>query len=340
MPKPSEASSRATSTAAGAAPFMYYIDPDIPHNQGAIDHIRVVLKEGTICFAKYPASTSAATIVPSDMMSDSINKALSQALPDRVLGGTARCANVPQFSGESGHDGEPWGVMMFNNTGASGAAADADGWPLFESNAAFGGLKAQSVEQLEMLYPLIVDQLEVETDSVGHGRHIGGPGVRMAIRTSNGEMECITFGDGAQNPPHGVAGGMQGSGGGQYVENLQTGHRRFFSASGQVRVRPAERHVGVSTGGGGNGDPKEREIERVRRNVRDGWIARETARRVYGVVLGDERDPIVDEAATAQLRASMPARDASVVEPLVPSASTWLAEQMSDGDTYLLNPVE
>ncbi len=330
----------ATSTAAGAAPFMYYIDPDIPHNQGAIDHIRVVLKEGTICFAKYPASTSAATIVPSDMMSDSINKALSQALPDRVLGGTARCANVPQFSGESGHDGEPWGVMMFNNTGASGAAADADGWPLFESNAAFGGLKAQSVEQLEMLYPLIVDQLEVETDSVGHGRHIGGPGVRMAIRTSNGEMECITFGDGAQNPPHGVAGGMQGSGGGQYVENLQTGHRRFFSASGQVRVRPAERHVGVSTGGGGNGDPKEREIERVRRNVRDGWIARETARRVYGVVLGDERDPIVDEAATAQLRASMPARDASVVEPLVPSASTWLAEQMSDGDTYLLNPVE
>lgn len=44
---------------------MYYINPDIPHNQGAIDHIKVVLKEGTICLPEYPASTSAATIVPS-----------------------------------------------------------------------------------------------------------------------------------------------------------------------------------------------------------------------------------------------------------------------------------
>ncbi|WP_024355657.1 hydantoinase B/oxoprolinase family protein [Leucobacter chironomi] len=330
----------ATSSAAGAAPFMYYINPDIPHNQGAIDHIKVVLKEGTICLPEYPASTSAATIVPSDMMSDAINKALSQALPKQVLGGTARCANVPQFSGAEGHDGEPWGVMMFNNTGASGAASDADGWPLFESHAAFGGLKAQSIEQLEMLYPLMVDTLEVETDSMGHGRQIGGPGVRMAIRSTKGDMECITFGDGAQNPPHGVAGGLRGCGGGQYVENLATDHRRYFSASGQVVVKPGERHVGISTGGGGNGDPRERDVELVRQNARDGWISRETALEVYGVVLSDDLDPVVDETATTAKRRSMPARDASLVEPLVPSASTWLEENMRDGDVYLLNPVE
>ncbi|MBL5974911.1 MAG: hydantoinase B/oxoprolinase family protein [Candidatus Leucobacter sulfamidivorax] len=330
----------ATSTAAAATPFMYYIDPDIPHNQGAIDHIKVVLKEGTICLAKYPASTSLATVVPSDMMSDAINKALSQALPDRVLGGTARTANVPQFAGEEGYDGQPWGVMMFNNTGASGAASDADGWPLMESHAALGGLKAQSVEELEMLYPMEVDLLEVETDSMGHGRHIGGPGVRMALRAGTGEMECFTFGDGAQNPPHGVAGGIQGCGGGQYVEDLESGHRRYFSASGQVRVKQGERYVGVSTGGGGNGDPRERDPERVRRDARDGWISREAALNVYGVVLSDDRDPVLDLAATEAKRASMPARDASMVEPLVPSASTWLQGEMREGDVYLLNPAE
>lgn len=328
----------ATSTAAAAAPFLYYIDPDIPHNQGAIDHIKVKFEKGTICWAEYPGSTSTATVVPSDMMSDVINKALSQALPDKVLGGTARCANVPQFYGDVGLDGKPWGVMMFNNTGASGAASDADGWPLFESHAAFGGLKAQSVEQIEMLYPVFVDELEIETDSVGAGRHCGGPGVRMAIRPSNGSMECFTFGDGARNPPHGVAGGMQGSGGGQYVENMKTGQKRFFSACGHVFVSQDERHVGVSTGGGGNGDPRERDVERVRRDIRDGIISREVGERIFGVVVSDDLDPVVDVEKTTARRAALPARSTATVEPTVPNASRWLEENMSEGDTYVLNP--
>jgi N-methylhydantoinase B len=328
----------ATSSAAGAVPFLYYIDPDIPHNQGVIDHITVKMETGTICLPEYPASTSCATIVPSDMMSDAVNIALSSALPDRVLGGTARCANVPQFSGEVGLDGRPWGVMMFNNTGASGAASDADGWPLFESHAAFGGLKAQSIEQLEMLYPMLIEQVELEPESMGFGRHNGGPGVRMSLRPTLGAVECITFGDGMRNPPHGVAGGMPGCGGGQYVEHLELLKRRYFSASGQVEVGLEERYVGISTGGGGNGDPRERDVERIRRDVRDCLLTHEVARTVYGVVVSRDLDPIVDHAATAAHRATMSARPASLVEPTAPGGSTWLGDNMREGDTYTLNP--
>lgn len=330
--------SLATSIAAGSVPFLYYIDPDIPHNQGCIDHIEVFAPKGTICNPHYPASTSCATIVPSDMMSDAINKALSAAMPDKVLGGTARCGNVPQFSGDDDGTGQPWGVMLFNNTGASGAASDADGWPLFESNAAFGGLKAQSVEQIELLYPMYVDVLEVEPESMGYGRQIGGPGVRMQIRPVTGALECITFGDGCRNPPHGVAGGTPGIGGGQYVEDGESGARRFVSASGQMQIGTHEHYVGVSTGGGGNGNPFERDVERVRREVRDGLISYETARRVFGVALTHGLDPQIDEAATAELRERFGSDVRPEVLPTEPGAATWVEQHMRDGDVYLLNP--
>ena len=128
----------ATSNAAAAIPFMYYIDPDIPHNHGCIKHISVISPEGTICNARYPASTSSATIVPSDMMQDAINKAMAAVLPDRVAAGTVRCSNVPQMAGVDDRTGEAWGVMLFNNMGGGGGAKGADGWPHIESQARMG----------------------------------------------------------------------------------------------------------------------------------------------------------------------------------------------------------
>ena len=168
--------SYATSQAAGAVPFLNYIDPDIPHNEGCIEHIDVVAPEGTVCNATYPASTSSATIVPSDAMQDAVNKAMAAAAPELVIAGSARCGNVPQFSGMDSRTGVAWGAMLFNNTGAQGASNGTDGWPLYESSAAAGGLKAQSIEQIELLYPMHIERMEIEPDSMGMGEHIGGPG--------------------------------------------------------------------------------------------------------------------------------------------------------------------
>lgn len=112
----------------------------------------------------------------------------------------------------------------------------------------------------------------------------------------------------------------------------------FFSASGHVRVAGNQRHVGVSTGGGGNGDPRERDVERVRRDIRDGLISRATAENVFGVIVSGDIDPVVDDEATAQKRREIPARPATLVEPLQPNASRWLDENMGPNDTYLLNP--
>ncbi|MCW3066041.1 MAG: hypothetical protein JWN32_3213 [Solirubrobacterales bacterium] len=331
--------SLATSRAAAAIPFLYYVDPDIPHNQGCIDHIDVVLREGTICLATYPASTSCATAIPSDCMHDAINKAMAGGVPDLVSAGGTKQSNLPQFSGVDPGTGEEWAVMLFNGTGGSGAAKDCDGWPLFESIASQGAIKIQPIEQVELLFPLRIEQMEIETDSMGHGASIGGAGTRLVVRPLGGETECVTFGDGVANPPHGVLGGTPGHGGGTFAEDRISGTRRFVSSAGRILLSKDEIWVSVSTGGGGYGLPADRPAERVRRDVRDGIVSVEAARDVYGVVLGAGPDPAVDEAATARRRDELRARPRPLIDPDVARASRWLERRMREGDVYLLNPL-
>ncbi|MGO4567982.1 hydantoinase B/oxoprolinase family protein [Rhizobium sp. 2YAF20] len=328
----------ATSKAAGAAPFMCYLPTDIPHNQGKIDAVTVKLPEGSIVNPHFPASTSCATIIPSDMMSDAVHKALCEAMPDYVLGGSTRCANVPAFAGDKDYSGNAWGVMLFNNTGGFGASNATDGWPLCESVAALGGMKSQPLEQLEMLHPLLVDFLEIETDSMGFGKHIGGPGLNIGLRPVLGKVDCFSFGDGWRNPPHGVAGGTASPGGGQYIEDMTTRKRRYFSATGNMNLKADERYVGVSCGGGGHGNPLERDIELVRKNIRDGFISRNTAAEVFGVIVTDELDPKVIEGETSTKRVALAKIKRPSVEPTQPGTGRWAENHMREGDVFLQNP--
>jgi N-methylhydantoinase B len=328
--------SLATSHATAAIPFLCYVDPTIPHNDGCIRHIDVIAPKGTICNARYPGSTSCATAIPSDCMHDAINKAMTAAVPDLVPAGGTKQSNLPQFSGTDPDSGEAWGVMLFNGTGGSGAARGADGWPLYESIDGMGGVKTQPLEQVELLYPLHVERMEIEPDSMGFGTWIGGPGTRLEVRSLGGEMECVTFGDGVANPPHGAIGGTPGHGGGAYVED-SSGARRFVSATGLVRVGHGESWVGVSTGGGGYGDPTGRPAALVARDVRDGIVSAEAAERVFGVVL--DASSTVDEAATAARRDRLREVARPAFEPSTPSASTWVERNRRDGDVYLLNPL-
>ncbi len=328
--------SRATTMTSGIVPFLYLVDPTVPHNQGAFDHVTVVAPEGTITNPTFPASTSCATVVPSSMLHDAVMKAMAAAVPELVAAGTARCSNVPQFTGKHPETGEEWGVMVFNNSGGGGAVREADGWPLMESPSAMGGQKTLPIEQLELLHPLRVEEMQIEPESMGFGACNGGAGVRMAVRPLGGPMECISFGDGCENPPHGACGGTPALGGGQYVESTTTGTRRFVSAAGHFEIAADEVWVGVSTGGGGYGDPLARSITRVAADVRDGLLGGDTARSVFGVVV--DQQGVVDEAATARAREELASRSLPMITPEGPGAAKWVAVQRRPEDEFLLNP--
>ena len=325
--------SYAVACAAGAAPFLFYVDPDIPHNHGCIKHISVIAPEGTICNARFPGSTSVATGCPSDTIQDAIHKAMAPALPDRVPAGGPKDANLPQFAGVTA-SGEAWGAMLFNGTGGSGALRGVDGWPIWESISSAGSIRIQQVEQLELLYPLQIECVEVEQDSMGYGEWIGG--VRPL---GDSDTECITFSDGMANPPHGVFGGTMGCGGGAFVEDVAGGgRRRYISSCGVVNISPGERWVGVSTGGGGFGDPTQRPADQVRRDVRDGFVSAAVASEVFAVVVSDHPDPLLDEAQTATRRAALHGRSRPAIDPTIPGASTWVKRRLRPGDVFLLNP--
>jgi N-methylhydantoinase B len=330
--------SEATSRATAAVPFLCYIAEDIPHNHGCIERIEARFPKGSICNPHYPASTSCATSIPSDLMHSLVNMAMAQAIPDQVPAGGARQSNIPQLSGVRSDTGEAWGEMLFNATAGAGAARGTDGWPLYESMGGMGEVKTQSVEQIELAYPLRVERVEIEPDSMGFGEHIGGPGVRMRLRSLDGELECVTFGDGCRNPPHGILGGTAGIGGGAYIEPDSGGPRRFVSACGRVMLGTDESWNGVSSGGGGYGHPARRPAEQVRRDVVNGIVTRASARSVFGVALSGDAACVIDEARTAELRAELLAAEPVPAVPTTPAASTWVSDNMRDGDVYLLNP--
>ncbi len=170
--------SLATATAASGVPLMCVASPDLPHNQGSIDRISVIARPGTICLAEHPAATSSSVVAPSGAMHDAVMKALAGAVPERVAGGGPRMGNCPTLSGTDERTGEPWSLMLFNDGGGSGAALAADGWPLMGTLACLGGIKTMPVELMELLYPLRLELMELERDSMGFGHWIGGPGVR------------------------------------------------------------------------------------------------------------------------------------------------------------------
>jgi N-methylhydantoinase B len=299
--------------------------------------VTVSAPEGSVCNASYPVATSLATVLPADVMQEAVTKALAQAVPERAVAGNAHWSNIPMLSGVDPDDGSFWGYQPLNGAGGGGAAHGADGWPLIATNAAWGALHVGAIEHTELLHPLLVEEWELEPESMGLGEWIGGPGVRFAVRPLH-EVDAIYVGDGLANPPCGLFGGSPGAGGGTYVEDRPSGRRRFYGAEAYARLGPDEVWVGVSSGGGGYGDPLRRPPERVRDDVLDGLYGAETARLAFGVVLaGDELK--VEAAATAETRRRLASSRGALplALPARPNASRWLERTMRDGD--VLAPV-
>jgi len=328
--------------ASAGIPILCAIDPEIPHNDGCLRHITCDAPEGSIVKAKYPAATAMATLCPAGQEQEVVWKALAQAAPERSSAGYGGFHCIPSISGvdKRGEEEKDWAAMFFNGGSGGGASKNADGWPLIMTSSGMGGLKIISAEMSELLYPIMIDHHEVEKDSMGHGRTMGGTGIRIKVRPYDTPMACHNTGDGCSNPPFGLLGGTPGIGGGNYRENLETGHRDFCSAKGYMEIKPGEAWIGVSSGGGGFGDPLERDAVKVCEHVRDGIISVGTAQDVYGVIFNNETFEL-DEAATIETREKIRKARGNLqnLQPIKPNAGTWAKETMREGDIYLLDPL-
>jgi N-methylhydantoinase B len=324
---------------AATTPIVLCLDPDLPHNEGCLRHIQVSAPEGTITNVAWPGCTADSTIVPADAISDAVWKCLAQAVPEKAVAGFGHIAPNQVSSGydrrEPGQE-TPWTAIFFNGSSGGGACREHDGWPMMYSPGTVGSLSFVPIEVLELHYPVLVRRHELRTDSMGAGRTRGGPGVTFHVEPrGTGQIDNYPYGDGMSNPPFGLFGGLPGDGGALYRTNAD-GTRTFFSMIGYYRVREGEAWVALATGGGGYGDPFERDPEKVVRDVRDGLVSREAAERDYGVVLTDG-GVAVDVAATAQRRGAGRRDRLPTIQPLTPDAGAFHRGLMRPGDGFELN---
>jgi N-methylhydantoinase B len=182
---------------------------------------------------------------------------------------------------------------------AAGAVAERDGFNILGTVNTLGGLVLPNVEDLELTYPIEVRRQEFRTDGGGAGKMRGGTGVCYEARQL--APTETTFRDEASRRPsgRGVLGGHAGAAG-TIRCRAADGSIIATPAYGTVRCGPMDLII-ESAGGGGWGDPIERNPELVRRDVLDELVSREAARSIYDVVLSDDL-ATVDYDATNRAR--------------------------------------
>jgi N-methylhydantoinase B len=136
------------------------------------------------------------------------------------------------------------------------------------------------------------------TDSGGAGKFRGGLGVRYSIQFYDKAPFLAIFGDGMENPPFGLYGGHPGATN-RLLVNEATPEHITLPAKGTQQLKKSDIYTVYSSGGGGWGNPLERDPVAVLDDVQNGYISLEAARTRYGVVI---RNGAVDEAATRKAR--------------------------------------
>ncbi len=271
-----------SSASATALTFLQMINPDIPHNEGMLEPIEIVIPEGTILNAGYPAATTFGNhLCPPN--ADAIQRALAPVLPDRVTAGW----NNLLCSLTAGRDPEKndtyVDIMFMAMKGGSGAMNGADGYDHIGMIDASGGVLDQDYEMFEQQTPHVLRKHEYLIDSAGPGRWRGGLGVETVYEIGSEDTQLVTFGDGDHEPAFGLFGG--GPGGLNAIKlSMPDGRAVVPLNKDLIRGLPKGTiYWQVAGGGGGYGDPKLRDRALLRREVRDGTISADAARRVYGL---------------------------------------------------------
>ncbi len=291
-------------TLAGArVAYKALTGPLEPVNEGSFSALEVVIPEGNIMMARYPAPMSSwGQILP--LVVDTIVKALAPAMPERVPAAhSGLLGNDIVFLGAHPDSGRRFVAQSIEGAGWGGRPME-DG----ESAAVTvcqGDVRSASIEALELKCPVVIESRRLRQDSGGPGKFRGGLGMEAQVRNLVEGRWNLDSLHRRGCPPWGLWGGMPGEPQEKYVR--LPGEPEFKSVETNRYPVPANAEVVIRSGsGGGWGDPLEREPARVRWDVVEGLVSAKAARESYGVVL-DARGEC-DDAGTQALRRDMRAR--------------------------------
>ncbi|MCC7302701.1 MAG: hydantoinase B/oxoprolinase family protein [Bacteroidia bacterium] len=262
--------------------FLQIVNPNLPHNEGMIKPLHYIVPEGTILNASYPAATTFGNhLCP--QVADSIFKALGPAAPDRITAGWNHLL-CSLFTGIHPRNGMKYvDICFLGMKGGSGALQGNDGYDHIGMIDASGGVLDQDYEMYEQQTPHLIQQHEYLCDSGGVGTWRGGLGTITRILLRGGNTTMVVFGDGDVEPNYGLFGGK-----GSLLNKIELKYpsgKKIVPMSKDIinGIPDKTLYVQVAGGGGGFGNPKRRDREQVRKDVKNDVVSKKAARNLYGL---------------------------------------------------------
>lgn len=254
-------------------PVKCALDPLTPRNEGSYRSVTVDAPLGSLLNPRFPAPCNARQLT-GHLLAGAIYGALAQAIPDRVTAESGSAPTLRSVYGGVDRQGNRFSQILFAS-GGMGASALKDGLATtaFPTNSGAG-----SIEAFESISPLLVWKKELRTDSGGAGKFRGGLGQDVEVEVTSPEpVRLSLLSDRQKHAPRGLLGGKEGA----KVDIQLADGTRPHQKSRSV-LHPGARLKMRFSGGGGYGDPKQRDPKAVADDVRNGYVSAEAAESLYG----------------------------------------------------------
>ena len=258
--------------------FKNLTQPDAQVNEGCFRALEVILPEGKILNARWPAAIGLWSI-PLPTVIDTILRALAPALPGRIPAGHKGDMGGCSIGGFRG-DGRRF-LLMNIFGGGWGGRPHEDG----ESAAVSicqGDVRSAPIELQEIQYPFLVEQFALRADSGGAGKHRGGLGVELTYRALQDCVANVNC-ERTKDPPWGLSGGAPAAVNEAVLVRGDGSCEMLRKATGVALAR-GDRLTFRTAGGGGWGDPRARAHKAIERDIAAGYVSRAAATRDYGYV--------------------------------------------------------
>jgi N-methylhydantoinase B len=258
--------------------FKAITNPEIPANGGCFRLLEIICPSGTVISAQPPAPCSL-YYEPLLAAMDVVWKALATAMPDRLPAGSMRSVSATFVAGLHPESGDLF-VLGEPLAGGWGAATgrDGDGGQFCPAS---GDTYNIPTELFETRYGLKVEQYAFHNDDGGAGEFRGGKGLVLDYRVTAKEVFVTYATSRSQAPPWGLHGGQAGSLNGLKIIRSD-GTSTPYAMCTAVRVEKGDL-IRLTTGtGGGIGDPMRRPRQQLEKDIRNGFVTIEQAKRDYG----------------------------------------------------------
>lgn len=259
----------------------------VPPNAGSFRRLDVVLRDNCIVGRPtHPYSCSVSTTNLADRLTNAVQSAFAFLGEGHGMAETG-AAMPPAWGVISGRDPRHGDRAYINQiflpsvTGGAGGP-DTDGWLTIGHVGNAGMMLRDSVEIDEIHHPIRIEQQRILPDTEGAGHRRGAPAALVEYGPTHAAMDVMYGSDGAVHPARGVLGGGDGATSAQFLRQSD-GEVIALPPVARVTLQVGESIISHSTGGGGYGDPRQREAAAILQDLEDGFISSERAVDTYGL---------------------------------------------------------